>query len=273
MVSRLITRTVLVSIMTALTWTLWWTWTAEFSNIYGNHTAQRVALTVLESSVLLAALSLLFESFLSFGTISIKRGGWAYVLSGICLLEKNREASSINTRTYELFGIRSVTLSILSMMSAICLGIIYQVGKAVVSFFLNPHMPAVDWNEILWFVGLIAIAIPTMLLLLAGQTFIEKKVANRVARVLVSVFYWSATFGLAIGTTSIFEPSGFRDMPNYLVMLMGTGVALAVVSFVGTVFGLGYAIYKLVGMASQRFPVLGNVWNQLCPVRTINFIK
>ena len=50
-------RTVLALIITAMAVALWWTWTANFQNI-----AQRVALTLIEGGVLVAALSLLLES-------------------------------------------------------------------------------------------------------------------------------------------------------------------------------------------------------------------
>lgn len=273
MVSRLITRTVLVSIMTVLMWTLWWTWTAEFSNIHGNHTAQRVALTVLESSILLAALSLLFESFLSFGTITVQRRGWAYVLSGLYLFDKDRKISSINVRTCEKFGARSVVMAIFSVLTALGLTLIYQIGKAIVLFSLNPYVPAINWPETFRFIGTLAVGIPFALLAVWGGILIVEKLANQVARTLVLTFYGSAVFGLFMGVISTFEPSGFEDMSAYLVMLMGAGVALALASFVGTVFGLAYAIYKLVGMVSQRFPILGNVWNQLCPVQTVNFLE
>lgn len=268
MMSRLVTRVVLVSIISAVVWSLWWTWTAEFQDI-----AQRVALMVLESSVLLAALSLLLESFRSFGMIAVKRGGWAYTLFGLYMFDEDRKTSSVNARTCELFGARSVVLSMLGIALTICLTLLYQSVKTVALFFLNPRVPAVNWSEALWFVGSIVIAIPVALLLLAGQTSIVKNVPNRVVRVLVSVFYWSMTFGLAIGTASIFEPSGFGNTPAYMVMLMGMGTALVLASFIGTVFSLAYTIYNLVGKMSQKFPVLGNVWNQLCPVQTVRFIE
>lgn len=61
------------------------------------------------------------------------------------------------------------------------------------------------------------------------------------------------------------------DTPIYLVILIGTGVAIGLASIVGVVFGLGYLLYKGIGKASQRFPVLEHVWNQLCPVQTVRF--
>lgn len=267
MISRLVTRTVLVSIITALMWSLQWTWTAEFQNV------ERVALTVLESSVLLAALSLLLESFLSFGKITVKRDSWTYILFGLYLFDGDRKTPSINARTCELFGVRSTVMAMFSIVTALCLTIMYQIGKATLLFLLNPYILAVNWSEMLWFMETLAVVIIFGLLAVAGWVLIDRRFTNRVVKTLILIFYGSAVFGLTMGVMSIFEPIESEDMPAYLVMLMGTGVALAVASFGGIVFGLAYAIYKFVGKISQRFPSLGDVWNQLCPVQTINFLE
>lgn len=108
---------------------------------------------------------------------------------------------------------------------------------------------------------------------MAGQTLIEKKIANQVVRVTVTVLYWSVTCGLAMGTISTFKTGGFENTPAYLMILIGTGAVLAIASLVGAIVGLAYAIYKFVGKMSRRFPILENVWNQFCPVQTVRFLE
>lgn len=268
MISRLIVRTVLVSIITALAGALWGTWTVNFQNI-----SQPVALMIVESSVLLAALSLLFESFLSFGTISVERRSWKYFLSGLYILDEDRKSPSINTRTCELFGVRSVVLSVFSIMAAICVTFLYQILKTAALFLLKPSLlPAVNWGEKLQFVGLWVAVLPIAMLLNMVQMSIDKKIANKALSIVVSVFYWSAVFGIAMGVVSILiDPNAFQNTSVFLLMLIGTGVGLGMASLIGAIFGLAYALYKFVGRMSQRFPVLENVWNQLCPVQTVRF--
>lgn len=267
MISRLVTRTVLVSIITALVWALWWTWTAKFFQ----DTASRVELSIIESSVCLAALSLLIESFLSFGTISVKRGSWWHTFSGIYILDEDRKAPSINARTCELFGVRSVILSMFSIMTAMSLTVLYQVAKVAVLFLFNPYVPAINWHETLSTVGMLAVTIPLALLLFWGQTLILKKIGNMAVKVVVSVLYWSVAFGVFMGIMTASKP--INDLPVYIVMLIGTGVMLGLASVVGAICSLGYLLYRAAGKASQRFPVLQNVWNQFCPIQTVRFLE
>lgn len=172
MISRLVVRTVLVSIITALTGVLWWAWTADFENI-----AQRVLITIIAGSVMIATLSLLFESFLSFGTISVERRSWKYFLSGLYMFDKNKKTPSVNARTCELFGVRSVTLSMFSVLTAMFLTILYQAAKAAALFLFDPHVPAINWHETLSVIGMIAVAIPSALLLFGGHMLILKKIS------------------------------------------------------------------------------------------------
>ncbi len=263
MVSRLIVRMVLALIITAVAVALWWTWTANFQNI-----AQRVALTLIEGGVLVAALSLLLESFLSFEEVSVRRDSWRYFLSGLSVFDEEN-ASSVHIRTCEMFGARSITLSVLSLLAAAFFTVMFQLAKSVVLFLLNPHVPAINWNETLSVVGMLVVTISLALLVFWGWTLMNKKISNMTVKVIVSVLYGSAFFGVLMGVMNVFQP--IDDTPVYLMMLMGMGVALGLASVVGIIFGIGYVIYKFGGGVSQRFPVFQTVWNQFCPVRTVRF--
>ena len=263
MVSRLIVRTVLALIITAMAVALWWTWTANFQNI-----AQRVALTLIEGGVLVAALSLLLESFLSFEEISVKRGSWRYFLSGLFMFDEDM-TPSINTWTCEMFGARSFVLSMFSLITAAFLTVLFQLARSVVLFLFNPHVPAINWNEALLVVGMFAVTIPLALLVFWGLTLIYNKIHNTTIKFIVFVLYGSVVFGLLMGVMNVIQP--IENTPIYQIMLIATGVALGLVSIVGVIFGLGYAIYKVAGRVGQRFPVFQTVWNQFCPVRTVRF--
>ncbi|KKT80924.1 MAG: hypothetical protein A3B99_03455 [Candidatus Yanofskybacteria bacterium RIFCSPHIGHO2_02_FULL_44_12b] len=264
MTGKLVVRTVLVSVIIVLVWALFWTWTAWFQN-----TGQRVGLTILEGGVLLAALSLLIESFLSFGNITVKRGTWRDILSGVYIFDEKKDISNINIRTCELFAVRSIMLAMLSMVAAMFLTTLYVAGEGLVAFLLNPHMPTINYTEWGIYIGLGVVGFGLAVLTIGIAKLLEKKITNKYYRVVALALYGSVIFGLLIGTCNLFDP--INDLSFFLTVLTGAGAALLLVCFVGAIFGVGYGLYKLVGNMSMRFPVLGKAWNNLCPVWTINF--
>ena len=117
--------------------------------------------------------------------------------------------------------------------------------------------------------SMFAVTIPLALLVFWGLTLIYNKIHNTTIKFIVFVLYGSVVFGLLMGVMNVIQP--IENTPIYQIMLIATGVALGLVSIVGVIFGLGYAIYKVAGRVGQRFPVFQTVWNQFCPVRTVRF--
>jgi hypothetical protein len=265
MIGKLVVRTVLVSIIIALVWALSWTWTAWFEN-----TGQRVLLMILESGVLLAALSLLIESLLSFRNITVKRGTWRYILSGVFILDVKRDISNVNVRTCELFAVRSVILAMSGLIMAMFLIVLYGAGKGLVAFLLNPYMPTVNYTKLGIFVGLIVIGFGLAVLIWGIVEVLAKKITNKYYLAVTLALYGSVISGLVIGTINLFIPA--HALPFYFAALMGTGGTFLFVCSVGAVFGIGCGLYKLVGNMNMRFPILGKAWNNFCPVQTVNFL-
>ncbi|HEY4474611.1 MAG TPA: hypothetical protein VJC06_01670 [Candidatus Paceibacterota bacterium] len=265
MFSRVFVRTVLVVIAVVMGWFIDLVWSsASFENI-----AQRVAPTVVCGGVLVAALSLLNESLRSFGTITVKRSGLWYVLSGFY------DGESCSVRTCELFWLRSVFLTITSLMMVMVVFSLFLAIVYVINFLSNPHIPTVSWEG---FVSIMVMSVSVFLgggLIMCGNWLLDKKMADKkmFARVLVIGLYWCVAVGIFLGFLLHFLGKGLSVLTLHEDVLMGIGVTLALASAGGMIFGIGLGLYKLVGKASTRFPVLGNVWNTICPVQTINFIE
>lgn len=271
MFSRVFVRIVLVAIIAAMAWSLSWTWTAaEFQNL-----AQRVALSIVESSVLLAALSLLIESFLSFTNLEVKRGSWKYFLFGFTLIDfdetTNQRLPSVNVRTCTMFGVRSFVLSVAALMTAMVITISFLAIRKIVLFFANPHMPSIDWLAAGAFVSLIAGGLIISVLFIAGIEWFNEKLANAhsAVRAMVWVLGLSVLFSLAMSVAHIISP--IDNSPLYVIFFTALWAALLIAAFIGVVLAISYGVYRSVGHLSQKHSVLRHAWNQLCPIRTINF--
>src|SRR3989338_2284057 len=269
MFSKIFVRSVLVAIIAAMVWSLSKTWTtSEFQNL-----AQIVTLSIIESSVLLASLSLLIESFMSFVNLEIKRGDWRYRLYGFWLIDLDEDRlPSVNARTCAMFGARSFALSILTLFTAAILTSLFQIIKEIIQFLFNPYVPPVDWLVAGKYTGLIVVGFIIAIFVIQYIEWLNKKLTDTVIVIQTTVWILSASilFSLTMSIINIFAP--IDNSPFYLMFFYGMMACLMLAAFVGTVLGLGFGIYKLAGQAAKRYPVLESTWNQVCPVRTINFL-
>jgi hypothetical protein len=272
MFSKIFVRSVLIAIVVATVWLLSWTWTtAGLQNL-----AQRVALSIIEGSILLASLSLLIESFISFVNLEVKRGSWRYRLYGFWLIDldedTNQRLPSVNSRTCAMFGARSFALSILTLFTAAILTSLFQIIKEIISFLFNPYVPPVDWLVAGKYTGLIVVGFIIAIFVIQYIEWLNKKLTDTAIVIQTTVWILSASilFSLTMSIINIFAP--IDNSPFYLMFFYGMMACLMLAAFVGTVLGLGFGIYKLAGQAAKRYPVLESTWNQVCPVRTINFL-
>lgn len=276
MFSRVFVRTVLVAIVAAMIWALSWTWTA----VGFQYMSPRVSLSIIEGSVLLAALSLLIESFLSFASLEIKRGNWRYFLFGFFLIDFDEDTGTrlpnVNARTCAMFGARSFVLSIISLVMALIITVGFLAVEWAVSFLSNPYMPSIDWLVAGKYAGLFAggfvVAVFVVKLIIQSIEWLIKKSRNTatIIQVLMWVLILSVLCGLLLSIIHIFSP--IDNSPLYEVFLMSIGACLIIAAFIGTILALGYGMYKLVGNLSQKFPILQSAWNQICPVRSVTFL-
>ena len=272
MLSRFIVRTVLFAITIVLMWTTWLTLTTDMFQEVGS----RVALTIIESGVLLAALSLLIESFRSFGTIVVDRNSYKYFLFAHFVLDFEEEKSTVDVRTCEVFATRSVAMAMLGLMTAGFLIMLYQLGAWMILFFLNPYVPTVDWSEIAKGVLVFVAAASTALLVFGGYLLIYGYISDRhlLVRIIILGVYLSVSLGLVIGLLMIFSGDPiYTDMPAYQIILISIGTLFGTASSVWATIAIGFRLYRLVGKMSEKFPLLGNVWNQLCPIQKVHFVE
>lgn len=269
MISRVFVRTVLVAIITAMVWLVDLTWSIPFRVI-----SHPILLTIIESAVLLAALSLLIESFRSFGVITVNRNSPWFVLSGLASLEvrANEEKKDlVSARTCELFMVRSLILAFSSIVAAMVISVLYLVIVGAVQFLSDPHVPTINWGEIAKFVGVMVSVIIPASLLFWGWMVLDKKLAGRSSFVKGSVLNLYGVIGLGILLgTAIFMTDGSVATPSLLMsILMAISLLLGIALASIAVVALAYGLYRLVGKTSARYSILGNVWNTICPVRTI----
>lgn len=273
MVSKVVVRSVLAAIAAVMLWTVWLTWLAPSRM----NTAQKVALTVVESGVLLAALSLLVESFRSFGNISVNKKSFGYVFYGFSLLDESRGEKDVATaRTCELFALRSVLLAFAGLVTAAFAAMLWSAAK----FLLNPHALIINWSEVGKVVALIFGGSAVVIFLIAGHEFLHKKLeGKKLARYAVVSSYWLVSASLLFGLLMAFVPVPrlTSGMPLYLAILYFSGFALLFFSGLGAVIAIACGLFKLTGKAilslSKRYPVLGEVWELVCPLQTIHFRK
>lgn len=277
MFSRLIVRTVLAIVIALLFWAIGFNWTSpRFTN-----TAQRVTLSLVECGVLLAALSLLIESFLSFGNIKVRRGSWRYVFFGINAFDfdedGHRQGNTLAVRTCELFALSSVLLAFTGLLTAVFLLMSWEAIK----FLVNPHTLTINWNEVFTVMKAIFGGTFAALLLIWGSNYLAKKTAGKslATQVVVLGSYWVVFMSLLAGfliTTAGYDKK-FAAMPYYAAILYSSGFAFLVLSGVGVVLAISYGLFRLAGKAivllSGKFPVLEQVWNQICPLQTIHFVE
>lgn len=273
MISRIFARTVLVAIVAVMVWLVGLTWSIQLGNI-----SRQIFLIIIEGGVLLAALSLLIESFRSFGTITVNKNSPWYVLSGLYIFDeisKEEKGDIISARTCELFMFRSLILAFIFLALASVISVLVWAVVEIIQFLYNPYIPTVSWVEIVSSLELfVPVALALGLLILGGQS-IEKKLANKkkFVRVMVLGLYWCVGIGTFLGFVIYLFTPGPGTPSLYEVVLIGISLSLAFVSISGMIFGIGYGLYRLVGKASTRFPVLGNVWNTLCPIHEIRVIR
>lgn len=267
MVSKLIIRTVLLGIIALLSWAGWWAWSNQFATI-----AQKIILLLVEGGVLLAATSLLVETFQSFGSLSVKKRGWRGVFFAYNFYEEGQAI-----RTCELFALRSVILAIVALMVAMCVVVLWEAVK----FLFNPHAITVDLFEIgKFFAQLLNVAVSAGVMI-GGFEWLSQKFANRSQLFvgIVSGLYWTVSASIFLGITAVayFKDPTFIAMPFYWAFLYASGIIFLALLFLGAVIGLGYGLFWLAGKAilslSQRFPILAEVYNNICPVQTIHFVE
>lgn len=275
MISRVFVRSVLVAIIAVMVYLLNLTWLQQFENI-----AQLIALTIIESGVLLSALSLLIESFISFGDITVNRKSLWFVLSGLAIViadQNEEEGDVVYARNCELFWARSFILAVVFLMTAAFITLMYQMVVNLVLFLFNPYVPNILWGEVAIGVGIFVIGITVFGLLFMGGILLDKKLADvRVfIKYLALVLYGCIGVGTLIGSMMfLFDTQGLINKPSlYMSIMIGIGVMIALASFIGSVLAIGFGSHKLVGIASTRFPVLGDVWNTICPVQKVTVVR
>lgn len=264
MLSRFIVRTVLLAILSGLSYLGWLTWTANLENI-----GQRIAATIVEAGVFLAALSLLIQSFISFGSATFRREDYKYYLWGIYMFDEKKPA--VNVRTCELFALRSVFLAFAGLLTAGFLCVLYGAVKAIILFLFSPHASVVEWSLILEILAMTAVALPAALLMTSGSKFLDKKLSDKhsIIKTLAQGIYWSVTGGMFLGITG--KMAKAIQEPLWLAILYGVGITVSLAACIGIVFLIGLGLYKLVGRLSQKYSFLQSAWNTICPVQTINF--
>ena len=253
-----------------LFWVIDWTWSAAFDN-----TAQRVVLFILEGGVLIASLSLLIESFTSFGRISVETSSKKFVLFGLNLFYEDGKKTPVTVRTCELFAVRSMVLAMFSLVMITVVLLFWEMVK----FLLNPHVPTVNFAELQYF-GISSFCIFVLVAILYRYlVLLEKKVEQKTKAIRFLIL---GTYGLTSGSLVfgfILAPIVMEEFGGsfYLGFIYATGIMLSLLLVLGAIVGLGYGLYRLAGKAimflSQRFPKLNDVWNLLCPVQTITFVE
>jgi len=264
MVSKLIIRTVLLGVVTLLSWAGWWTWSHQFENI-----AQKVMLLLIEGGVLLAAASLLVETFQSFGSLSAKKKSWKSVLFGYNFYQDGEVV-----RTCELFALRSVLLAIVALMASMCVVALWDAVK----FLFNPHAVAVSWVDVGKFIAHVVGALASATAMIGGFEWLKKKNSgrNQIFQWVVGGLYWAGTMSIFLGVTAVLfikDPT-LLAMPLYWAFIYASDMSFLALLFLSAVLGLGYGLFKLAGRAilglNQKFPGLVDA---ICPVQTIHFVE
>ncbi len=282
MISKVIVRTVLVSITALILWAIWLTWSFKTNNV--DHVIARKAILILmESGVLLAALSLLIESFLSFGNIVVSRNSLMYFLSGATFFDVDADADKkpiASVRTCELFAFRSLVLASLGFFIVACTSVLYELVRNIILLLRNQYVSTVSWAEISTtvitvVVGLL-IGVPTAMLVIKGHELIRNKVQHKhpAIRVTVLYLYFTLALGIMFGILKIMlfkNDIAFIGMPYYLIMLEIIGITFCLAIGLLIIVAIGYGLYRLAGKTINRFPILGAAWNQICPLQTVHF--
>lgn len=273
MISRLIVRTVLVVIIFLVFGAIWFTGLQSSGNNF-----QKSLTILIEAGVGVAALSLLIESFLSFSRITVKRNNrWWNFLSGAPLFNHERKVQSTSTvkvRTCMLFALRSVWLAFLSFFTMILVAGLYEFGKILLLFLLNPHLPVVHWPEVIKYTVMMILTLLAVWPVIIGVKLLEQKIAGLhiIPRFLIFNLCGSVVFGLFLGLLIKFsDESLLAKMPLYWMIAESIGVVFVLISAAGIIVGIGLGLYKLVGKLSQRYVWLASAYNQICPMQTIHF--
>lgn len=270
MIGRVFVRLLLVIYMALSVWALNWIWTTQRDL----NVSERVFFSIIVSAILVSAISLLIESIRSFSTLTVRKNSFWYILLGYSLMEdeKNRpRAGSIKAHYCALFLARSFMLALLSLIliGLLCVPVLAVMG--LIGFILNPFMPALSIGPVLNVIGIVLFAVIVVVPILMFHRFLDEKLngRNRVIRTVVHALFVCISFGPLFGafvhlvegvaTGSLMESVG-----------LGIVISLSIASFFGAIIALAYGIYWLVGKASARYSVFGNIWNTLCPVRQIN---
>lgn len=236
---------------------------------------------LIETGVGVAALSLLIESFLSFGRITVtSKNRWWNFLSGAYLLNHERKiqsTSTIEVRTCMLFTLRSIWLAALvlfTMMFVVSLYELGELGQILLLFLLNPHLPVVHWPKVIKYTVILILALLAIRPIIIGFELLEQKITGRhvITCWLILSLYGSVAFGLFWGLLMKFlGDSPLTKEPLYLLIAGSIGMAFVLTSAAGIMVGIGLGLYKLVGKLSQRYTWLASAFNQICPVQTIHF--
>ena len=266
MIGKYIVRTILFLFTAFLPYAIWLTW----SSAVLENNAQRLLATIVESSVLLVALSLLVESFRSFGTIFVQRNNFKHLLYYMAVRTTNDDSGNSigSVRTCELFMIQSFVLSLVGLLTAAVIYLIYALGK----FLFDPYFPVVDWGWIIKTMGMTISITVIATLWSTGHDLIYKTKKHIAIRVTILYFYWNVFLSASL-TFLLF--SGLLDKelvvsaPWYLVMPGVIGFMLFVTACLGIMIAVGLGLYTLVIKISKKIPMLNNIWNQVCPIQTI----
>ena len=270
MVGRFLARAMMVAIMAVTVWLANLTWQSNL--VFG----QKVLLTIIESTVFLSNLSLLIQSVMSFGTTSVKHDSLLYFFGGYAYLPESSEKTQLNTHYCLLAWVRSLVLATLAMLIGVISFGSYSIVSMLISFFSNPSLPVFTVRELAISFGLIILVFTCVIAVAKVFELFYEKLLNRnivVRWILLSLFV-SVCAGLFFGSVVSFVPSPEFEGLNWLsIVMLASGVFMALSSVAGVVMGLSYYAMRLVKNASEKYSILGRVWNTFCPVQTINVVR
>ncbi|MBI2065138.1 MAG: hypothetical protein HYT62_03750 [Candidatus Yanofskybacteria bacterium] len=270
MVGRFFARAMMVIIMAVTVWLANLTWQS------GLTLGQKTILMMIESTIFISNLSLLIQSIMSFGAISVREDSFLYFLGGYEFLSESFGATQLNAHYCFLSWARSLALTLSAVVIFFVSTVSYLTVLALITFLSNPHLPTFSLKELAVFLGSMGLAVTYVSAMMKIFILFYEKLLNRniVVRWILLSLCGSVFFGLLLGSVVFFVSGPELEGLNWLnTVMLVTGVAIALISFVGAVVGLSYCVMQLVKDASERYSILGKVWNTLCPVQTINIVR
>ena len=268
MVGRIFARLMMAAIMVVTLWLASLTWQSGLT--FG----QKAALMIIEGTIFLSNLSLLIQSVMSFGSISIREDSILYFLGGYAFLSERFGATQLNAHYCFLSWARSFALALSAVVIFFVSAGLYSMVLVLVTFLSDPYSLTFSLKESVVPFGFAILVGAYVIAAMKVLILFSNKLSNRniVVKWILSSLLISVFLGILIG--SVLFVTSDRESLGWLSMTaIATGMAVAVFLVGGAIVGLSYCIMWLVKSVSEKYSTLGKVWNTLCPVQTINVVR